>query len=492
MKVFIAALATETNTFSPIPTGESGFRETGLFHGDATKHPPSIFSEPLCAWRELAERDGHTVVESLYATAQPAGRTVARVYEGFRDEILADLWAAMPVGMVLLMLHGAMVAEGEDDCEGDLIALVRQVVGPDTPIGVELDLHCHITEKMTRHATAIITFKEYPHIDGADRARETYVLCRDAAEGKTKPCISVHDCRMISMWRTPDEPVRSFVERLKSLEGHDGVLSVSFGHGFPWGDVKDAGARMLVVTDDRPEKGSALAAALAKELWEMRAQTDGGYVDGGVAVAQALAAASGPVVLADFTDNPGGGAPGDSTFLLRRILDSPIESATLGFLWDPIAVRFCQDGGEGAILNLRVGGKCGAFSGDPVDIRATVRKIIPSATQPFGSGTERMGDSVWISAGPMNLVLCSTRTQVFHPDGFAQFGIDLAMQQVVVVKSSQHFYAGFAPLAKKIIYVATPGAINPDFASIKYTKREIPFWPNVADPFEAVDGISSF
>ncbi len=483
MKVFIAALATETNTFSPIPTGEFGFRETGLFHGDATRHPPSIFSEPLCVWRELAEAEGHTVVESLCAAAQPAGRTVASVYQAFRDEIIADMRAAMPLDIVLFMLHGAMVAEGEDDCEGDLIARARAVIGPDVPIGVELDLHCHITGKMVRHATAIVTFKEYPHIDGADRARETYALCRDAAEGKTKPCISVHDCRMTSMWRTPKEPVRGFVDHLKSLEGHDGVLSVSFGHGFPWGDVKDVGARMLVVTDDQPEKGRTLAATLAKDLWEMRAQTGGDYVDGDYAVERALAATSGPVVLADIADNAGGGAPGDSTFLLRPILDSPVESATLGFFWDPIAVRFCQDGGEGAILDLRVGGKCGVFSGDPVDIRATVRKVITGAAQPFGSGTERMGDSVWISAGPINLVLCSARTQVFHPDGFSQFGIDLTNQRVIVVKSSQHFYAGFAPLAKEIIYVATPGAINPNFANIDYTKREHPFWPNVADPF---------
>ena len=483
MKIFIASLATETNTFSPIPTGETGFRETGVFHGDATRHPPSIFSEPLCVWREIAEADGHSVVESLCAAAQPAGRTVASVYRGFRDEIVADLRAAMPLDMVLFMLHGAMVAEGEDDCEGDLIACARAVVGPGTPIGVELDLHCHITEKMVGNATAIVTFKEYPHIDGAERARETYALCRDAAAGKTKPCISVYDCRMTSMWRTPNEPVRSFVDRLKSLEGRDGILSVSFGHGFPWGDVKDVGARMLVITDNQAEKGSALAATLANEVWEMRTRTGGDYVDGDEAVAHALAAASGPVVLADTADNAGGGAPGDSTFLLRRFLDSPVESATLGFFWDPIAVRFCRDGGEGAVLDLRVGGKCGPFSGDPVDIRATVRKVIPDAMQPFGAGTERMGHSVWLSEGPINLVLCSTRTQVFHPDGFTQFGIDLAAQHVIVVKSSQHFYAGFAPLAKEILYVATPGAINPDFASIKYTKREHPFWPNVADPF---------
>lgn len=483
MKIFIATLATETNTFSPIPTGREGFEEMSLFRGDATRHTPFIFSEPLYVWRDLARTDGHQVVESLCAAAQPAGRTVAHVYEGFRDDILSDLRAARPVDLVLLMMHGAMVAEGEDDCEGDVLARVREVVGPDVPIGVELDLHCHLTSKMIENATAIITFKEYPHVDGAERAAELYRLCSDAAAGKTSPHISLADCRMVNMWRTPVEPMKSFVERMKSLEGRDGVLSVSFGHGFPWGDVADVGAKTLVVTDGQPTKGKVLAESLAREIWDLREQATQAYADVASGVDQALASSSGPVVLADVADNAGGGAPGDSTFLLREVLDRKIESATLGFFWDPVAVRFCQDAGEGAELDLRIGGKCGPFSGDPVDLRVTVRKIVSDPAQPFGNSTARMGASVWVSAEGINLILCSTRTQVFHPDGFTQFGLDLSKEKIIVVKSSQHFYAGFAPLAKKIIYVASPGAINPDFAAIKFTKRETPYWPKVENPF---------
>lgn len=483
MKIFIATLATETNTFSPIPTGRAGFEEMGLYRGDATRHAPFIFSEALCVWRDLGQSDGHEVVESLCAAAQPAGRTVAKVYQGFRDDILSDLRAAQPVDLVLLMMHGAMVAEGEDDCEGDVLARVRDVVGPNVPIGVELDLHCHLTSKMIENATAIITFKEYPHVDGAERAAELYRLCRDAAAGKTSPHISLADCRMVNMWRTPVEPMKSFLERMRSMEGRDGVLSVSFGHGFPWGDVKDVGAKTLVVTDGDPVEGQALAESLAREIWEMRDATVATHENVESGLDRALAVASGLVVLADVADNAGGGAPGDSTFLLRAILDRKLESATLGFFWDPISVRFCQDAGEGAELDLRIGGKCGPYSGDPIDLRVTVRKVVRDATQPFGNSSARMGDSVWVSAGGINLILCSTRTQVFHPDGFTQFGMDLSQEKIIVVKSSQHFYAGFAPLAKDIIYVATPGAINPDFANIKYSKLETPYWPNVENPF---------
>ena len=133
MRIFMAGLATETNTFSPIPTGESGFAETALFRGDATRHPPMLFSEPLHVWRRLAEADGHEVIEGLLAAAQPAGRTVGPVYEAFREEILDGLRAAMPVEMVLLSMHGAMVAKNEDDCEGDVLAQIREIVGDSVP-----------------------------------------------------------------------------------------------------------------------------------------------------------------------------------------------------------------------------------------------------------------------------------------------------------------------------------------------------------------------
>ena len=152
MRVFIACLGTETNTFSSLPTGEQTYRETALFDGDATRHAPTPFSKPLHIWRERAEQQGHEVVEGLCAFAQPAGRTIRRVYEDYRDRILAQARAALPLDLVLVNMHGAMVAEGYDDCEGDLLARLREVVGPDTVLGGELDLHCHITPLMLEAA----------------------------------------------------------------------------------------------------------------------------------------------------------------------------------------------------------------------------------------------------------------------------------------------------------------------------------------------------
>lgn len=483
MKLFMACLGTETNTFSPIPTGEETFRETMLFRGDGSRQAEGFGSGPLKVWRRDGEARQMQVVESLCTFAQPAGITVRHVYEGFRDEILTDLKAAMPVDMVLLAMHGAMVAEGYDDCEGDTLARVREIVGPDVPVGLELDLHCSITPLMVDNADAIVTFKEYPHIDASERAAEVFDVCYKKLQGEATPVSAVHDTRMINMWRTPVEPMKSFVARMQSLEGKDGILSVSFAHGFPWGDVEHATAKVMVIADGDRAKAQALADQLGAELWAMRHETAATGLSIDEALDRALAAERGPVVLADVADNAGGGAPSDSTFVLRRILDRGLDGVLTGLYWDPVSVRFCVEAGEGASFDLRVGGKCGPMSGDPVDLRVTVRKIVENAGQTFSTNRARMGTAVWLTAGGVDLVLTTVRTQTFHPDAFEQFGIDVSGYRIVVVKSTQHFYAGFEPVAAEILYVSAPGAIPPEFAAIPFQKLKTPFWPRVEDPF---------
>lgn len=484
LKVFIACLGTETNTFSPLPTGIETFRETLLHHGDATRYPPNLFTEPLHVWRKRTEELQGTVVESLAAFAQPAGITARPVYESLRDELLDDLRAAVPVDMVLLTMHGAMVAEGYDDCEGDLLERVRAIVGSETVVGAELDLHCSITPRMTGHADAIITFKEYPHIDGGARAEELFALCHAAHRGEVKPVTEVYDCRMISMWRTPVEPTRTIVAEMQAQEGRDGILSISFAHGFPWGDVAEASAKLLVIADGDRERARSTAAQFGQRLWSLRHEAVGSTISIDQGLDAVEQATQGPLVLADVSDNAGGGAPSDSTFMLRAILERGLSDLANGYYWDPIAVRFCQEAGEGARLDLRIGGKCGPMSGDPVDLRIEVMRIVEDAGQTFGSVRGGMGTAVWVRADRrLDLVLTTARTQVFHPDGFSQLGLDLSAKKAVVVKSTQHFYAGFAPLAADVLYVAAPGAILPDFAAIPYETFTAPYWPRVEDPF---------
>ena len=484
MKVFIACLGTETNTFSPIPTGMENYAETLLFRGDATQHTPDLFTAPLHVWRKNAEAEGHTVVESISAFAQPAGLTVRKIYEGFRDELLADLKAALPVDMVLISMHGAMVADGYEDCEGDLLSRCRDVAGPDAAIGGELDLHCSVTPEMTGAADVLISFKEYPHIDSAERAEEIYAICRDKLTGKIDPVTAVYNCRMVNTWRTPIEPMKSFVARMQDLEGKDGILSVSFAHGFPWGDVPCGTSRMVVIADGDMAKAEALAKQLGHEIFDMRHETAPVMMPYEEALAKAAAAAKGPVVIADVADNAGGGAPSDSTFLLQEIIDQGLTDNLSGMYYDVMAVRLCKEAGEGASMNLRIGGKYCRESGTPVDLDVKVMRIIENASQSFGDVKSPIGDVVWLqAAGNVNLVLNTIRGQTFNPDAFTQLGIDLSALQIVVPKSSQHFYAGFAPIASEVIYATSPGTLNVEFGTIPFKNLNSPFWPNVEDPF---------
>ena len=225
---------------------------------------------PSLVERTLAR--GWRVTESLCTFAMPAGTTVQRVYEAFRDEILADLAKVMPVDGVLLSLHGAMVADATESCETDLVERIRAVVGPRVPIGVELDLHCHLTDELVAASTAIVIFKEYPHTDVRERAAELFDIVAAALEGRAAPRMALFDCRMLGLYPTGIEPMASFVRKIRGLEGRDGVLSISIAHGFPWGDVSQVGTRVLVVTDGDKDDGGADGRGLARTLGlELRA-----------------------------------------------------------------------------------------------------------------------------------------------------------------------------------------------------------------------------
>jgi len=481
--VFIAALGTETNQFVPFPTGRRSYEEYGVWRGDATQFRPTSFTGPMHVWRKLAEERGWNVIEGLATFAAPSGTTLRSVYESFRDELLAGVKAALPLDAVLINVHGAMVADGYDDCEGDLLARVRAIVGPNVAIGAEFDLHCHLSELMLNSADVLVGYKEFPHTDPMERAAELFAIVADTADGKVKPVMARYDCRMIAQYRTSVPPISEFVVRMKSLEGKDGILSVSLSHGFAFADVEDVGTRTLVVADGDMAKAEALAQKLGRELWDNRERYATRYLSIPEAMDRAASHNQGPLVLADRADNPGSGAPGDSTFVLRALVERQIGPALFGVMWDPMAFRIAEEAGEGARLRMRLGGKAGEVSGDPVDLDVTVKKIARDVMQPYGPVMAPLGDMVLLSSEHVDVAICTLRTQTFHADAFKAVGADPALYRVVVVKSAQHFYNGFVGLAKEILYVASPGAANPDVTRLPYTKRKTPFWPKVADPW---------
>ncbi len=491
MRLFIASLHTESNTFAPIPTDLQSFTGNCYFQpGAHPDHPTTTASALLIVARGRSRADGFTLIEGTVTGAHPAGTTSRHAYETLRDEILGQLRDALPVDAVALGLHGAMVAHGYDDCEGDLLARAREIVGSRVPIGATLDPHCHMTPTMLAAANALICYKENPHIDFVERAGELVTLLLRTARGEIRPVSSVWDCRMIDIFMTSSQPMRGFVDRISALEGREGVLSISVVHGFSGSDVPHLGTKMLVITDNRKADGDALAERLGRELYDLRGRCFAELLTPDQGLDRALATHGGPVVLADCLDNPGGGLAGDSTTILHRMLARGIADAAVGALWDPMAVRFCHGAGEGARLRLRFGGKAAPTSGIPVDAEVEVTKVVRDATQNRASSVVAIGDAAAIRVAGIDVILESTRVQTFDPSLFRNLGIEPADRKIVVVKSYGHFRAGFAPIAKDILYIDAGGPYPSDLRKVPYRRIPRPIWPIDNDP-HAIDGAST-
>lgn len=477
MKVFTAGLGTESNTFSPLYIGLEGFREAFL-HGPY-EHPDELteVSAPLYVLRRRRERLGWTVVEGTYAFALPGGRVNHAVYEHLRDQILAQLAAALPVDFVALSLHGAMASTACDDCEGDLLERVRALVGPGVPVGAEIDPHANLSAAMTGAADVIVAMKEYPHTDFLERAEELVSILERAALGEIAPVSAVHDCRTIGRFHTLREPVRGFVDRLGERERTvPGLLSLSLVHGFPWTDVADMGAKVLAVTDGDRTLAARITAEVGAEVAAIRGPAYVRPVPVAVALADALARPAGPVVVADVADNPGGGATGDSTVMLRAVLEAGVPGC-LGPLWDPLAVSLARAAGVGARIALRVGGKADPAGAPPLDLEGEVTAVTEAAWQSWAGTRMSLGAACVFRTGAVDVVLVSLRDQAYSPDLFSNLGVDPAARRLVVVKSAQHFAAGFAALTDQVILAGGGGLLESDFSRIPYRKVPRPIWP---------------
>lgn len=475
MKIFAAGIATETNTFSPVPTGLEDFMVQRA--GDTNGPRPPL---DLCeVWGKPARAGGHEFVFGLYARAQPSGTTLKHAYEILRDEMLRRLQEAMPVDVVLLMLHGAMVAEGYEDCEADIIRRVRNIVGSTAVIGVELDLHCQLTSSTIARADIVITYKEYPHTDVSDRAGELFRLAIKTRRGEVRPTMALFDCRMVGAYPTTRTPMREFVDAMTAAERRPGVLSVSFCHGFPYSDLPHLSAKMLAVTDNDRALAEETARELGLKVYEMRQKIgfDLTSLPMDEALSRALASDRTPVVVADQSDNAGGGAPGDSTFALRWLLDRRAQDVAIALLYDPEVVRIAKKAGTGARLQVRVGGKMGRLSGDPVDIEVTVGSVLDdyrhSLPQQSGEPIRYpTGDIAALRCGSIDIVVSSKPCQCFSPSIFSDLDIDPRHKRLLIAKSTQHFYGAFAAIAGEVIYMAAPGALTPDTKQIPYRRLD--------------------
>jgi microcystin degradation protein MlrC len=476
-RLFIASVANETNTFSPLRTDLRDFKDS--FYALPGEHPdtPTLCSAvfPVASARSVME--GWTLIEGLATWAEPGGLVNQQTWEFLRDSILDQLRSALPVDAVLLGLHGAMVAQNCDDCEGEILELIRAIVGPDIFVGATLDPHSHLTPKRVENADALIAFKEFPHTDFVAAAEQLVDIAAKSWGGEAHPIMSVFDCRMIELFPTSIEPMRSFVDNLKKLEQRPDILSLSVIHGFMAADVPHIGTKIIAITDNAKEEGDRLTQELGMELYSHRGKTRQEFLHPDAAVKRAVSIDKGPVVIADIWDNPGGGVPGDSTILLRTILDHGLDNVALATIWDPIAVRTCISAGEGASLRLRFGGKMSDQAGEPIDADIIVKKISRDAVQSFGGSIVPIGDAVTIQMKGVELILNTVRSQVFNPDIFWNMDINPLKKDFLVVKSTNHFYDAFSPIASEIVYATVDGPYPNDPVTNNYTQISRPIWP---------------
>ncbi len=351
------------------------------------------------------------------------------VYEGYRDRILADFRKHGPFDIALLILHGAMVSTTCDDCEGDLISHLRRIGGPDLAIGVELDPHCHLTELMVADADAIILMKEYPHSDFIARSEELYDICVRRKAGLVAPVSAVFDCCMVGFYPTTVEPMSGLLSYIREEEKRPGILSISFVHGFPWGDSPEAGSKVLVIANGDRDLARAAAERIGRVIYARREA----FVPHMPDIATALdscASAQGRVVLADTADNAGGGRTE------RQRLASSRHARTIAAATRPSAVSGIRRPlpsarKQASARHSNCGWVARAARHRAIlwTSRITVRAIAERHDQQgLGDSRAPLGASVWIETGGIDIVVNSIRTQTFAPDAFTGLGIDLTRE----------------------------------------------------------------
>ncbi|MBM3220264.1 MAG: M81 family metallopeptidase [Candidatus Rokubacteria bacterium] len=484
MRVFVAMLSHETNTFSTLATDRRQFETRELRYGGEVLEVYRGTATCLGGMIDGAAARGLTLLPSLAAAASPAGRVSRAFYEDAKARICGDLRAAGRLDGILLDLHGAMVAESADDGEGDLLRAVREFVGPDVPIGVTLDFHANVTAEMVRHATLLHGYKTYPHIDMAERGREAATRVADVLARKIRPAVAFRQPPLlppIASQLTARGPMRRLYDLADAMERDPRVLTVSVFAGFPLADIHDAGLSIYVATNDDAPLAAKLADELESVAWEHRREFVHHATPVREAVAEALALDVRPVVLADIADNTGGGAAGDGTEILRELLRVQAPSATVACLWDPEAAAACTRAGVGATLTLDVGGKVDDRHGAPVRMQGRVAALSDGAfvhKGPMLRGLPgRLGPTAVLQTGGVKVILISHRWQTLDPEMIRLVGIEPSAERILVVKSSIHYRAAFEPLAARIIEVDAPGLSSSSLDRFSFTRVRRPIFP---------------
>jgi len=484
VKLFLAMMSHETNTFSNVPTDRRQFEARNLHYGGEILEAYRDTGTCLGGMIDVATRHGITLVPSVAAAASPAGRVTTEIYRAVKERMLADLAAAGRVDGVLLDLHGAMVPEGMDDGEGDLITAVRAAVGPNVPIAVTLDFHGNLSSAIVHDASVLHGYKTYPHVDMAERGVEAASRLIDVINGRLRPTAAFRKPPLLpplGNQGTARGPMRRLYDLADEMERDPRVISVSVFAGFPFADIPDAGLGVYVVTNDDQPLAEQLAERLARVAWEHRREFLHEALPVKDAVAKALAAPGRPIVLADMADNTGGGAAGDGTEILRELVRVGARSSVVACIWDAAAVEACIRAGVGSRVTLDVGGKVDDRHGAPMRVTGTVRTLSDGRFMhkgPMMRGLPgRLGPTAVLDVDDVKVILISYRWQTLDPEMIRFVGIDPMAEKVVVVKSTIHYRAAFEPIAKEIIEVDAPGLSSSNLARFHFERIRRPIFP---------------
>lgn len=497
-RIAVGGFHHETNTFAPSPADMAAFRAghswPAFVEGEAMAGALGGCNIGAAGFIDRARGFGWETVPLAWASATPSAAVTRDAYETIAGSIAGRLEAALPVDAVYLCLHGAMVAEHLDDGEGELLARVRRVVGDEIPVVATLDLHANVTPLMAAQATILDAYRTYPHVDMARTGRRCATVLNGILRSG-RPIFGAYRqipyLIPITAQATDTEPARSIYREVEAVIG-DSVVAAAFTPGFPAADIPDCGPAVMAYALE-PEDAERAADRLEALVLESEGRWESEILSPKEAVRRALSIATTarrPVIIADAQDNPGGGGDSDTTGMLRALIDGGATDAVLGLLFDPDAASAAHRAGAGAEIEISLGGRSGVAGDAPMTVRAWVDALGDGeilGTGPMYGGTHlHLGPMARLRVAGVDVVVASGKAQLADREMLRHVGVEPEEAAIIVVKSSVHFRADFAPIAEAVLVAAAPGPVRLDplelpFARLRPDLRLRPFGPTLAE-----------
>lgn len=462
-RIAVGGFLHETNTFAPTKATLADFAagSGGMLRGAALLDRGESANQGIAGAIAHATEQGWDIVPTIWCATSPSAHVTEDAFETISAELIDRIVAALPLDGIYLDLHGAMVTEHLDDGEGELLRRLRALVG-DVPIVVSLDLHANVTPLMVAGADVLDSYRTYPHVDMSVTGRRCGRILGELMEGARpqKAFLQAPFLTAISWQCTDEAPAKGLYDTLAELAG--GLVSVSFNMGFPAADFPDCG---MSVTAYGPGAQDA-AKALMDRILSSEPAFEGEVLTPPEAVARALAqAGQKPVIIADTQDNPGAGGDSNTTGMLHALVAADARNALIGAIFDPAAALAAHRAGVGAKLRIALGGQSG---GDPaLDADFTVEAIsdgnFTTLGPYYGHQQVSFGPCAALRIGGVRICVVSIKSQMADREIFRHLGLIPEEAALIVVKSSVHFRADFAPIAASILVAAAPGpmAVNP-------------------------------